>query len=130
MTNIQIVNPSSFGPALFPYSQATVAGGLVFVAGQVGLDDDNNVVAPGDAYEQTLVMLDRVERVLAEVGGTLDDVLTATVFVTDLEHLDGLNRAWVKKFGDHRPARAAVVAGLLLDGLVVEVQCTAIHRAA
>jgi 2-iminobutanoate/2-iminopropanoate deaminase len=129
MTDIQIVNPSTFGPALFPYSQATVAGGLVFVAGQVALDDENNVVAPGDAYEQTLVTLDRVARVLAEVGGSLDDVLTATVFVPGLEHLPGFNRAWAVKFGDHRPARATVVAGLLIDGLVVEVQSTAISRA-
>lgn len=129
MSDIQIVNPSTFGPALFPYSQATVSGGLVFVAGQVALDDDNNVVAPGDAYEQTLVMLDRVSRVLEDVGGTLADVLTATVFVTGLEHLPDFNRAWAEKFGDHRPARATVVAGLLIDGLVVEVQCTAVHRA-
>ncbi|MDQ6524935.1 RidA family protein [Nocardioides sp. LHD-245] len=128
MSDIQIVNPSTFGPALFPYSQATVANGFVFVAGQVALDDDNEVVAPGDAYEQTLVTLDRVARVLADVGGTLDDIVTATVFVPDLKHLPGFNKAWVEKFGAHRPARAAVVAGLLIDGLVVEVQSTAIAR--
>jgi 2-iminobutanoate/2-iminopropanoate deaminase len=128
MSDIRIINPSTFGPALFPYSQATVANGFVFVAGQVALDDDNKVVAPGDAYEQTLVTLDRVTRVLAEVGGTLDDIVTATVFVPDLSHLPGFNKAWAEKFGSHRPARAAVVAGLLLDGLVVEVQCTAIAR--
>lgn len=129
MTDIQIVNPNSFGPALFPYSQATVGGGLVFVAGQVALDDDNNVVAPGDAYEQTNVILDRVARVLADVGGTLDDVLTATVFVPDLEHLPGFNKAWAEKFGEHRPSRATVVAGLLIDGLVVEVQSIALSPA-
>jgi 2-iminobutanoate/2-iminopropanoate deaminase len=129
MTDIQIINPSTFGPALFPYSQATVAGGLVFVAGQVALDDDNNVVAPGDAYEQTKVTLDRVSRVLAEVGGTLDDIVTTTVFVPDLEHLPGFNKAWTEVFGDHRPARATVVAGLLIDGLVVEVQSIAVSRA-
>jgi 2-iminobutanoate/2-iminopropanoate deaminase len=128
MSDIQIVNPSTLGPALFPYSQATVAGGFVFLAGQVALDDDNQVVAHGDAYQQTLVILDRMSRVLAEVGGTLDDVVTATVFVTGLDHLPAFNRAWAEKFGSHRPARAAVVAGLLLGGLVVEVQSTAIAR--
>jgi 2-iminobutanoate/2-iminopropanoate deaminase len=126
MSDIQIVNPSTFGPALFPYSQATVANGFVFVAGQVALDDDNKVVAPGDAYEQTLVTLDRVARVLADVGGGLEDIVTATVFVPDLKHLPGFNKAWEEKFGGHRPARATVVAGLLIDGLVVEVQSTAV----
>lgn len=128
MSDIQIVNPPSFGEALFPYSQATVVNGLVFVAGQVALDDDNVVVAPGDAYEQTLVALDRVVRVLAEVGGSLDDVVTATVFVSSLEHLSGFNKAWEEKFGSHRPARATVVAGLLIEGLVVEVQSIAVVR--
>lgn len=128
MTDIQIINPSTFGPALFPYSQATIANGFVFVAGQVGLDDENRVVSPGDAYVQTLVTLDRVNRVLADVGGSLEDIVTATVYVTSLDHLPDFNRAWEEKFGAHRPARATVVAGLLLDGLVVEVQSTAVHR--
>nr|MCW2728412.1 pyrimidine utilization protein [Aeromicrobium sp.] len=128
MSDIQIVNPSNFGPALFPYSQATVANGFVFIAGQVALDDDNQVVAHGDAYQQTVVILDRISRILAEVGGTLDDIVTATVFVPGLDHLPAFNKAWAEKFGDHRPARAAVVAGLLLGGLVVEVQSTAIAR--
>jgi 2-iminobutanoate/2-iminopropanoate deaminase len=130
MSDIRILNPADFGPALFPYSQAAVAAGLVFVAGQVALDDDNKVVAPGDAYQQTHVALDRVGRVLAEVGGVLQDVVTATIFVTGLEHLDGFNRAWAEAFGEHRPARATVVAGLLLDGLVVEIQPIARHRSA
>ncbi|MFJ4286894.1 RidA family protein [Paenarthrobacter nicotinovorans] len=129
MTAVQTINPSTFGPALFPYSQATIANGFVFVAGQVALDDENKVVAPGDAYVQTLVMLDRVARVLADVGGSLDDVVTATVYITSLDHLPEFNRAWEEKFGQHRPARATVVAGLLIDGLVVEVQSTAVHRA-
>lgn len=128
MSTVSSINPSTFGPPLFPYSQAAVANGFVFVAGQVGLDDENNVVAPGDPYEQTKVTLDRVARVLAEVGGTLEDVATATVFVTDLAHLPGFNRAWEEVFGSHRPARATVVAGLLIDGLVVEVQAIAVHR--
>lgn len=129
MTDIQIVNPGISGTTPLPFSQATVAAGLVFLAGQVALDDNNGVVDPGDAYRQTLVALDRVERVLAEVGGTLHDVVTATAFVTGLEHVPGFNKAWIEKFGDHRPARATVVAGLLMDGIVVEVQPIAVSRA-
>lgn len=126
MTEVKTLNPASLGPALFPYSQAAVANGFVFVAGQVALDEGNNVVAAGDAYAQTKVALDRVRRILNEVDATLHGVVSATVFVTGLEHLEGFNRAWAEEFGDHRPARATVVAGLLLDGLVVEVQATAV----
>ncbi|WP_067539066.1 RidA family protein [Nocardia crassostreae] len=126
MSNVMMVNPATLGPALFPYSQATRAGGFVFLAGQVALDAGNAVVAPGDAYEQTTVILDRMRVILSEFGLDLKAIASATVFVTSLEALPGFNRAWEEGFGTHRPARATVVAGLLLDGLVVEVQSIAV----
>lgn len=126
MSNVVTVNPATLGPALFPYSQATRAGGMVFLAGQVALDSDNAVVAPGDAYEQTRVILRRIRLILAESGLDLGNIASATVFVTGLEMLPGFNLAWEEGFGTHRPARATVVAGLLLDGLVVEVQSIAV----
>ena len=121
MSNIETYNPSTLGPALFPYSQAAVAAGLIFIAGQVALDEANNVVAPGDAYEQTKYTLGRITKILAEKGATLEDLVQTTVFVTDLAHLPEYNRAWSEVFPNHKPTRATLVAGLLIDGLVVEV---------
>jgi 2-iminobutanoate/2-iminopropanoate deaminase len=126
-SNITTLNPDRLGPAIAPYSQAAVVGDQIYVAGQVALDPDNNVVAPGDAKKQTIVALERVELILEEAGATLDDIVTATVFITGLEHFGPFNEGWAEKLGDHRPARATVVAGLLLDGLVVEIQCQAVR---
>lgn len=126
MSNVVTINPGGLGPALFPYSQATRAGGLMFLAGQVALDADNAVVAPGDAYQQTRVILERMRMILADSGLSLENIASATVFVTSLDVLPGFNLAWEEGFGTHRPARATVVAGLLLDGLVVEVQSIAV----
>ena len=123
--DLSIYNPSTLGPAIAPYSQAVVANGFAYLAGQVGLDKDNNVVAPGDVREQTRVSIDRIRTILAEFGAELTDVVSATVFITDLEDFAAFNEAWAKEFGDHRPARACVVAGLLLPGLVVEIQAVA-----
>lgn len=125
MSKVTVTNPDSLGPAIAPYSQAASANGFVYVAGQVGLDQENNVVAPGDVREQTRVALDRTRTILAEHGLDLPDIVTATVFITDLSHFAGFNEAWGAAFGDHRPARATVVAGLLMDGLVVEIQSIA-----
>jgi 2-iminobutanoate/2-iminopropanoate deaminase len=123
--DLSIYNPSTLGPAIAPYSQAVVANGFAYLAGQVGLDKDNNVVAPGDVREQTRVSVDRIRTILAEFGAELTDIVSATVFITDLEDFAAFNEAWAKEFGDHRPARACVVAGLLLPGLVVEIQAVA-----
>ena len=127
---IRTINPDTLGPAIAPYSQATVAGDLIFVAGQVALDEQNNVVAPGDVRRQTTVAIERMETILAEAGATLQDVVTATVWLTDVSDFAGFNEAWSAKFGDHRPARAAVRAELLLEGLVVEIQSIAVRSQA
>lgn len=122
---ITTLNPDSFGPAIAPYSQATVANGFCFVAGQVALDERNEVIAPGDARAQTVAAVERIETILGELDASLEDVVSATVFLTDLEDFAAFNEGWSEKFGDHRPARAAVRADLLLEGLVVEVQAIA-----
>jgi 2-iminobutanoate/2-iminopropanoate deaminase len=123
--DLSIYNPSTLGPAIAPYSQAVVANGFAYLAGQVGLDKDNNVVAPGDVKEQTRVSIERISTILAEFGAELTDIVSATVFITDLDDFAAFNEAWAESFGDHRPARACVVAGLLLPGLVVEIQAVA-----
>ncbi len=69
--------------------------------------------------------LDRVRRVIAEAGGDLSNVVSATVFLTDLANFAAYNEAWVEAFGDHRPARATVRADLLFD-MMVEVQAIAV----
>jgi 2-iminobutanoate/2-iminopropanoate deaminase len=128
MSNVTQINPDRLGPAIAPYSQATVAGNTVFIAGQVALDDDNHVIAPGDALTQTRVALNRIEVILDEVGASLSDIASATVFITSTEHFASVNQAWTERFGDHRPARATVIVGLLIEGLVVEIQATAVRR--
>jgi 2-iminobutanoate/2-iminopropanoate deaminase len=122
---MKTLNPEALGPAIAPYSQATVAGGFCFIAGQVALDSNNQVIAPGDVKAQTVASIERMETILAEAGASLDDVVTATVFLTDVKDFAAFNEGWAEKFGEHRPARATVVAGLLLDGLVVEIQAVA-----
>jgi 2-iminobutanoate/2-iminopropanoate deaminase len=121
----ELLSPSSFAPAPGPFSQGVRAGNLVFVAGQAAQDDEGNIVGLGDVREQTRVTLDRVARVLAEAGGDLSNVATATVFLTDLGSFAPYNEAWVEAFGDHRPARATVRADLLLPEMLVEVQAIA-----
>jgi 2-iminobutanoate/2-iminopropanoate deaminase len=126
MNSVSTINPSVFGPPLFPYSQGAVANGLVFIAGQAALDKDNNIISPGDAYGQTKAILERIKIILAEAGAGLDDIASVTFFVTEFEHTTGFNKAWVEEFGDHRPPRAGIITKLLLDeAAVIEVQAIA-----
>ena len=118
MPDLQFIEPESFGPSTMPFSQGVRAGNLVFVAGQVGSGDGIG--------EQTRVAIDRVRTVLAEVGADLTNVVSATVFLTDVGDFAAYNEAWVQAFGDHRPARATVRAELMVPGPLVEIQAIAV----
>jgi 2-iminobutanoate/2-iminopropanoate deaminase len=115
--DLQLIDPASFGPSTLPFSQGVRAGNLLFLAGQVGSGDG--------VGEQTRTALERIRTVLAEVGGDLSNVVTATVFLADLDDFAAYNEVWAQEFGDHRPARATVRADLLFD-LLVEVQAIAV----
>ena len=125
-TGITTVSPSQLGPPIAPYSQAAIANGFIYLAGQVGLDPENNVVAPNDIRVQTRYAIGRIRTILAECGSSLENVVSATVFISNLDDFKGFNEAWAEEFGSHRPARATVIAGLLLPGLVVEIQAIAV----
>jgi 2-iminobutanoate/2-iminopropanoate deaminase len=116
--DLRFIEPSSFGPSTMPFSQGVRAGNLLFVAGQVGSGDG--------VGEQTRVALDRVRTVLAEVDADLTNIVSATVFLTDVDDFAAYNEAWVEAFGSHRPARATVRADLMGPGLLVEVQAIAV----
>jgi 2-iminobutanoate/2-iminopropanoate deaminase len=120
------IEPSSFG-ARATFSQGIAAGGLVFVAGQVAIDERGEVIAPADTRAQTAAALDRVEAVLREVGCGLSDVASATVWLTDMKEFPAFNEAWAEKFGAHRPARATLRSDLLLPGLCIEIQAIAVR---
>ncbi|MCQ8831279.1 RidA family protein [Streptomyces malaysiensis] len=126
MSKVQQINPASFGVSGLLYSQATVANGFVFLAGQGAVDENYKVIAPGDAYLQGKKIIERIRIILAEVGAGLEHIVSATVFFGSLDDSTGFNRAWVEEFGDHRPARAAVVGQMVLEGMVAEVIATAV----
>lgn len=126
--HLSAIKPAAFGPPNGPYSEAICAGNMIFVAGQVAFDENNEVIGRGDPKAQTIAALGRIETVLGEVGATLQDVATATVFLANLEDFAEYNTGWTAKFGHHEPARATVSAGLLGDGLLVEIQVTAVRR--
>ena len=71
-------------PPLGPYAQGIRSGDVVFVAGQVGIDPKTGSAVPGGVVEQGAQVLENVNAVLVAAGATMDDVVKATVHVTDL----------------------------------------------
>ena len=111
------------------YSQAvvTTGGRTVWLAGQVGPADSAGKSLAGDFDGQVHEVFARLGRTLAELGGSLADMVTMTVFITDARFGDRFTELRKEIFGDNFPASALItVAGLARPELLVEVQGVAI----
>lgn len=108
------------------YSRAVRAGPFVLVAGTTALGDDGTVLAPGDAYRQTLLALDGVERALARAGAALEQVVQTRMYVTDVSRWEEVGRAHGERFGAVRPVTSMVQVAALIDPrMLVEVEAMA-----
>jgi 2-iminobutanoate/2-iminopropanoate deaminase len=109
-----------------PYTPVVRAGPWLITSGQLGLRQTPESGSPqlveGGAPAQLTQALTNGERLLRDSGATAADVVRTMVFVTDMDQYGAVNEAYVRFFGDHRPARSVVgVAGLPL-GAAVEVE--------
>jgi len=111
--------------AIGPYSQAVVAGGFVFVSGQIPLDPATGQVVTGPIGAQTERVLANIAAILEAAGSRLDRVVRATVFLTDLGDFAAMNEAYARAFEDHRPSRSTVQVAALPKGAAVEIDVIA-----
>jgi 2-iminobutanoate/2-iminopropanoate deaminase len=107
-----------------PFSQAVRLGNLVFVSGQGPIDPITHEVK-GDIKAQTERMMENIKNILEAAGTDMMNVVSTTVYLTDLKNFDGMNEVYRKYFPKDPPPRATVQAGLL-RGMLVEMQCIAV----
>ena len=107
------------------YSQAIAHSGLLYVAGQVGIDRATPDRPAGTIEEQTEQALENMSAILDAAGSGLGHVLQITVFVSGMDLWDQVNTVCARVMGDHRPARAIVPVSNFKNGLLVEVQAIA-----
>ena len=109
-----------------PYSQAIKAGGLVFVAGQVGVTPDNPVPVGDTIQEQTEQTLQNLRAILEAAGSGMDRLVKTTVFLTNLDDFQGMNEVYARHVGDEPPARSTVEVARLPSGALVEIEAVAL----
>jgi enamine deaminase RidA (YjgF/YER057c/UK114 family) len=109
------------------YCRAIRAGQHVYVTGTVAVAPDGRAHAPGDGYAQAKRCLEIIERALAELGASREDVVRTRMFVTDISRWEEIGRAHAEHFGEHRPATTMVqVAALIGPELLVEIEADAV----
>jgi len=111
--------------AIGPYSQAIIAGGFLFTAGQIPIDPVTGQVVEGDVAPQTRRVMENLQAVLAAAGASWKDVVKTTVFLQDMADFPRMNEVYAAAMGDARPARSTVQVAGLPRGVRVEIELVA-----
>jgi enamine deaminase RidA (YjgF/YER057c/UK114 family) len=113
-------------PSTDKFPNAVRHGDLVFTSGHVAMDEDGNVMAPGDVVAQANIVHSRISELLELAGSSVTDVLKITAFLTDAADYPRYNEVRHEWFPEDPPASSSViVAGLVRPGLVIEVEVVA-----
>ncbi|RKP21683.1 YjgF-like protein [Rozella allomycis CSF55] len=142
--SLKVVHTSNAPAAIGPYSQATIANGMVFVSGQIPIDPKTGAVVYGSIEEQTKLVLSNLKNVVEASGsGKLDvdgrvelnKVVKTTVLLKDMNDFARMNEIYAQVrvglkcdefFGEHKPARAAFEVARLPRDVSIEIECVAV----
>ena len=124
----RIIATQTAPAAVGPYSQAVVAGNLMFCSGQIALDPATGTMVGSDFAGQTEQVLKNVTALLASEGLSLTDVVKATVFATDMGAFPAVNEVYARFFTSEPPARSFVEVAALPKNALVEIEVIAYKR--
>ena len=114
--------------AVGPYSQAIVANGFVYTAGQLGTDPKTGTLVEGGFAEQAEQVLKNLATVLKAAGSSLDDAVKTTVFLADMNDFAKLNEIYAKHFKAPYPARTTVQVARLPRDAKIEIEVVTVLR--
>jgi len=119
------VNSAEAPKPIGPYSQGVVAGGFMFVSGQIPLDPRSNELVEGGIEAQTEQVLKNLMAVLKEAKMGPENVVKTTVFLSDLKDFAKMNEVYARYLGKEPPARSTIQAAGLPRGVKVEIDVVA-----
>lgn len=111
--------------AIGPYSQAILAGGFLYTAGQIALDPATGQVVEGDVVAQARQVMANLAAVLQAAGADWGHVVKTTVYLQDMGDFPKVNEVYAAALGDARPARSTVQVAGLPRGVLVEIDLVA-----
>ena len=129
MTRVKTSIPPNTPAPIGPYSHIAKVGEFITIGGTAGFDPATGELAGPDAYQQARRILDSFKVMLESVGSDLNHVVHVNVFLLDMADFEEMNRAYVEKMGEHRPARTVIgVNELPKPGIMLTMNLTAVTR--
>lgn len=125
MTTRKHVETSSAPKPIGPYSQGVIAGGLLFVSGQIAIDPASSQIVPGGIEAQTEQVMKNLLEILKAAKMGPDNVVKTTVYLADLADFPRMNEVYARFLGQTPPARSTIQAAALPKGVRVEIDVIA-----
>jgi len=122
----EAINVKSVPVAIGPYSQAVIAGGLIYTSGQLPINPETGEIEKADIKIQTKRILDNISNLLNESGSCLEHVIKTTVYIKDLNLFSQFNELYGEYFKEHPPARSCVEVSRLPKDALVEIEAIAL----
>jgi reactive intermediate/imine deaminase len=110
-----------------PFSEAVRVGRMLYLSGQIGIDNSMKLVSGGITAE-TRQAMENIKATLERYGSSLEHVIKVTVMLADMHEWAEMNKVYVTYFTEHLPARSAMGANGLAFGARVEIECIAALR--
>ena len=126
---VETSTPPNTPTPVGPYNHIAKVGQFISVGGTAGVDPTTGQLAGSDVYSQTKQILESFQVMLESVESDLNHVVHINIFLKNMQDFEEMNRAYVEKMGDHRPARTVVgVNELPKPGVLLTMNLTAVTR--
>jgi 2-iminobutanoate/2-iminopropanoate deaminase len=123
----QVISTPAAPNAIGPYSQAIRSGNTVYVSGEIAIDPKTNqVMSNANIDDQTRRALDNIKAIVTAAGMTMDNVVSTTVYLTDINEFDRMNQVYASYFKTAPPARATVQVARLARDVKIEISAIAV----
>ena len=121
----EVITTKEAPAAIGPYSQAIKFGNMLFLSGQIPIDPKTGQLNSGSIEEQTTLVIENLKAVLAANGMVLEDVVSTSVFLKDMNDFAKMNAVYGAYFNNKPPARTTAEAARLPRDVLVEISAIA-----
>jgi len=121
-----IINTNNAPAPIGPYSQAVIAGGFVFVSGQIPINPSTGELVLDDIKTETKQVMENIKAILIESGIDFSNIVKTSIFLKDMQNFAQVNEVYGTYFKDHFPARETVQVAGLPKNVNVEITVTAV----
>jgi 2-iminobutanoate/2-iminopropanoate deaminase len=122
----KVINTNNAPDPIGPYSQAIIAGNLLFVSGQIPINPATGELIMTDIKAETKQVMENIKAILTEAGADFSNIVKTSIFLTDMQNFAQVNEVYGNYFTDQFPARETVEVSGLPKGVNVEISVTAI----